>query len=71
MVPLGPLVTVTETLGPQVITRYNLYPSASVNGVAAAYPAGRHGDHELLPSRIAPSRFLASPGPRGAGEPSA
>lgn len=36
MVPLGTLVTVEETLGPQVVTRYNLYPSASINGEAAA-----------------------------------
>ena len=32
MVPLGTLIDVTETLGPQVIPRYNLYPSASLTG---------------------------------------
>ncbi len=35
MVPLGTLVTLEKTLGPQVIPRYNLYPTASINGNAA------------------------------------
>jgi HAE1 family hydrophobic/amphiphilic exporter-1 len=42
MVPLGSLVQVTETLGPQVISRYNLYPSASITGQAApGYSSGQ------------------------------
>jgi multidrug efflux pump len=32
MVPLGTLATIRETTGPLMITRYNLYPSAAVNG---------------------------------------
>jgi len=36
MVPLGTLVHVTESFGPQLITRFNLYPSAAINGEAAA-----------------------------------
>ncbi|MCP4748252.1 MAG: multidrug efflux RND transporter permease subunit [Desulfobacteraceae bacterium] len=36
MVPLGTVVDVSDTLGPQVITRYNLYPSAKLNGQGAA-----------------------------------
>jgi HAE1 family hydrophobic/amphiphilic exporter-1 len=36
MVPLGTLVTVDRISGPQVITRYNLYPCAQINGEAAA-----------------------------------
>ncbi len=36
MVPLGALVTVADSLGPQAVTRYNLYPSASITGRAAA-----------------------------------
>ncbi|MDM8514976.1 multidrug efflux RND transporter permease subunit [Desulfobacterales bacterium HSG16] len=32
MVPLGTVVKVSETLGPQIITRYNMYPSAKLNG---------------------------------------
>ncbi len=35
MVPLGTLVDVRETLGPQVVARYNLYPAASINGEPA------------------------------------
>jgi hydrophobe/amphiphile efflux-1 (HAE1) family protein len=36
MVPLGAVVDVKESLGPSVVKRYNLYPSASINGSAAA-----------------------------------
>lgn len=32
MVPIGTFTSVEETLGPQVIQRYNLYPSAQING---------------------------------------
>ncbi|TWU30197.1 efflux RND transporter permease subunit [Bythopirellula polymerisocia] len=35
MLPLGTFVKVEDTLGPQVIQRYNLYPSAQINGEAA------------------------------------
>lgn len=35
MVPLGSLVTVKDDFGPSVVRRYNLYPSASINGSAA------------------------------------
>ena len=34
-VPMGSLVTVEEDFGPSVIRRYQMYPSASVNGSAA------------------------------------
>ncbi|WP_422368009.1 efflux RND transporter permease subunit [Pelagibius sp.] len=36
MVPLGTLVSVEEILGPQTVMRYNLYPSATITGQAAA-----------------------------------
>ena len=36
MLPLGTLASIKESLGPQIITRYNLYPSASISGEAAA-----------------------------------
>jgi multidrug efflux pump len=36
MVPLRTLVTLSTTLGPQAINRFNLFPSATVNGSAAA-----------------------------------
>ncbi|MGC8491067.1 MAG: efflux RND transporter permease subunit [Syntrophobacteraceae bacterium] len=35
MVPLNTLLTVHHTLGPDVVTRYNLYPSAAIFGSAA------------------------------------
>jgi HAE1 family hydrophobic/amphiphilic exporter-1 len=35
-VPLGTLLTVETRIGPQSITRYNLYPTAAINGGAAA-----------------------------------
>ena len=42
MVPLGTLVKVEKRLGPLVIPRYNLYPSASINGSAApGYSSGQ------------------------------
>jgi HAE1 family hydrophobic/amphiphilic exporter-1 len=36
MVPLGTVAEVRESFGPQVINRYNLYPSASISGGPAA-----------------------------------
>jgi HAE1 family hydrophobic/amphiphilic exporter-1 len=35
MVPLGTLIAVEDTVGPQTILRYNLYPTASITGEAA------------------------------------
>jgi multidrug efflux pump len=34
MVPLGALVEVRETTGPDKVIRYNMYPAADINGVA-------------------------------------
>lgn len=36
MIPLGTLVAVDQSFGPQNILRYNLYPTASITGSAAA-----------------------------------
>ncbi len=42
MVPLGALVSVEESFGPQIVTRYNLYPAASITGQAApGYSSGQ------------------------------
>lgn len=42
MVPMGTVVDVEETFGPQVIQRYLLYPSAQINGEpAAGYSSGQ------------------------------
>lgn len=35
MVPMGTLVNVRKTLGPELIVRYNLYPAAQIIGAAA------------------------------------
>ncbi|MCC9656767.1 efflux RND transporter permease subunit [Rhodopirellula halodulae] len=35
MIPLGSIVTVRDDYGPDVVRRYNMYPSAAVNGSAA------------------------------------
>ncbi|RJG46102.1 multidrug efflux RND transporter permease subunit [Mesorhizobium sp. DCY119] len=36
MIPLGTLLTVTPSIGPSLISLYNLYPSASIIGVQAS-----------------------------------
>jgi len=42
MVPLGSVVTVQETLGPQTVKRYNLYPAAKIIGEPeAGYSSGQ------------------------------
>jgi HAE1 family hydrophobic/amphiphilic exporter-1 len=42
MIPMGTFVDVQETFGPQVIPRYNLYPSAQLNGEPApGYSSGQ------------------------------
>ncbi|QDV32223.1 efflux RND transporter permease subunit [Tautonia plasticadhaerens] len=41
MVPLGAIVDVKKVVGPQIISRYNLYPTAAVTGEAApGYSSG-------------------------------
>ncbi|WP_133127881.1 efflux RND transporter permease subunit [Legionella nagasakiensis] len=42
MVPLGTLTDVAPTVGPGIISLYNLYPSSSINGMAGAgYSSGQ------------------------------
>ncbi len=42
MIPIGTLATVRRSFGPQIINRYNLYPSASITGESApGYSSGR------------------------------
>jgi HAE1 family hydrophobic/amphiphilic exporter-1 len=60
MVPLGALVRVTNALGPQIITRYNLYPSASIVGQAA--PGVSSGEALQLMEQMAQDQL-----PPGAG----
>ena len=35
MVPLGALGTLREVNGPLILTRYNMYPAATINGTPA------------------------------------
>jgi multidrug efflux pump len=51
MVPLGALVKVTETHGPDRVMRYNGYPAAEINGAPA--PGYSSGQAENLMSKIA------------------
>ena len=60
MVPLGTVVKVEKTLGPQIINRYNLYPTAAINGQAA--PGYSSGDALNLMERLADSKLPASMG---------
>jgi HAE1 family hydrophobic/amphiphilic exporter-1 len=57
MVPLGTLIDVKETFGAQAIQRYNLYPSAQVNGEPA--PGNSSGQAMSLMEQIASSKNLA------------
>ena len=42
MIPIGTVIGVSETFGPQLVTRYNLFPSAAITGAAA--PGFSSGD---------------------------
>jgi len=59
MVPLSTLVTVTDSSGPAVVTHFNLFPSADVNG--STLPGTSSGD------AIALMEALAAPPPAGKG----
>ena len=60
MVPLGTLAKVSDSLGPQVITRYNLYPSASITGQSS--PGFSSGQALNLMEQMAADKL-----PSGAG----
>ncbi len=59
MVPLTSLATLSTTLGPQLIKRYNLFPSADFNGQAApGYSSGQAMEAmERLAATVLPSGF--------------
>ena len=54
MIPIGTFIGVKETFGPQVIQRYNLYPSAQINGEPA--PGYSSGQALALMEQIARSK---------------
>ncbi|MBW3140018.1 multidrug efflux RND transporter permease subunit [Ferrimonas balearica] len=57
MVPLSTLVSVTPTLGPEVVSRYNLYGSVTINGIPA--PGFSSGEAIAAMQRVA-DRVLPS-----------
>jgi len=60
MVPLGAVIKVKRTLGPQIINRYNMYPSAAINGEAA--PGYSSGDALNLMEKAAAAKLPLSMG---------
>ncbi|AGA25370.1 efflux RND transporter permease subunit [Singulisphaera acidiphila] len=60
MIPLGTIANVKEVLGPQIITRYNLYPSASITGEAA--PGFSSGEALKLMEQMAEDKLPSSMG---------
>jgi HAE1 family hydrophobic/amphiphilic exporter-1 len=55
MIPLGTVVSVQETVGPQLIKRYNMYPSATINGQAA--PGHSSGESLQIMENLANARL--------------
>ena len=58
MIPLGTLLTVRDTVGPQAVTRYNLFPSATITGSPRpGFSAGeaRQAMEELAARMLPPS----------------
>ncbi len=51
MVPLSTLVTITPILGPEVVSRYNLYGSVTINGIPA--PGFSSGEAIAAMQRVA------------------
>lgn len=60
MLPLGTLVTVTRSFGPQIINRFNLYPSATISGASA--PGYSSGDALTIMQQIAQQVLPSSMG---------
>jgi HAE1 family hydrophobic/amphiphilic exporter-1 len=60
MVPLGTLIDVDQTVGPQTILRYNLYPTASITGSAA--PGFSSGQALNLMEQLAREKLPTSMG---------
>ena len=60
MVPLGTLINVEDTVGPQTILRYNLYPTASITGEAA--PGFSSGQALNLMEQLAEQKLPTSMG---------
>ena len=55
MVPIGAVLDIRESLGPQIVRRFNLYPSASINGQAA--PGASSGEALSLMEQMATQKL--------------
>jgi HAE1 family hydrophobic/amphiphilic exporter-1 len=66
MIPLGSLLTVEQSYGPQVISRYNLFPAASVRGEPA--PGASSGEAIDIMEQIAAAELPNSMGYDWTGE---
>ncbi len=60
MIPIGAFVDIQETFGPQVIQRFNLYPSAQINGSPA--PGYSSGQAMALMEQMADEKLPTSMG---------
>jgi HAE1 family hydrophobic/amphiphilic exporter-1 len=60
MIPLGTIASVQRALGPQILTRYNLYPSASITGEAA--PGFSSGQALQVMEQMAASKLSSAMG---------
>jgi HAE1 family hydrophobic/amphiphilic exporter-1 len=60
MVPIGTIARVETILGPQIIPRYNLYPTATITGAAA--PGYSSGEALQLMEQMAERKLPASMG---------
>jgi HAE1 family hydrophobic/amphiphilic exporter-1 len=60
MIPMSSIATVKRSFGPQIINRYNLYPSASINGQPA--PGYSSGEALGLMEQIAADTLPANMG---------
>lgn len=60
MIPLGAVLDIDEALGPAMVRRYNLYPSASINGSPA--PAVSSGTAMDLMEQVAGAALPSSMG---------
>jgi hydrophobe/amphiphile efflux-1 (HAE1) family protein len=58
MIPLGSVVDIDEAVGPQLVKRYNMYPSATINGRAG--PGSSSGEALALMEQLAESNLPAS-----------
>jgi HAE1 family hydrophobic/amphiphilic exporter-1 len=60
MIPIGTVLSLEETVGPQIISRYNMYPSASISGQGAGLTSS--GEAMTLMEDIAKKNIPSSMG---------